>query len=60
MRSESGPFPAIVLVFLSVTLLVTCYLMSQVPQPTGSGIETYSASDSAWCTSYLGTRFDCH
>jgi hypothetical protein len=60
MRSESGPFPAILLVFLSLTLLVACYLMSQVPQPTDSSIETYSASDSGWCTSYLGTRFDCH
>jgi hypothetical protein len=59
MRSESGPFPAIVLVFLSLTMLVASYLMSQARQPSDSGIETSSASDSGWCTSYLGTRFDC-
>jgi len=59
MRDDPGPFPAIVLVFLSLTLLVACYLMSQAPQPTEPGIESSVAYGTPLCTSYLGTTFDC-
>jgi hypothetical protein len=59
MRDDTGPIPAIVLLFLSATLLVTCYLMSQAPQPTESGIESTAAFGFETCTSYLGTTFDC-
>lgn len=59
MRDDAGPLPAIVLLFLSATLLVTCYLMSQTPQPTEPGIESTAAFGFEMCTSYLGTTFDC-
>jgi len=59
MRDDPGPFPAIVLVFLSVTLFVACYLMSQAQVPTEPGIESSAASGTPLCTSYLGTTFDC-
>ncbi len=59
MRDDPGPFPAIVLVFLSITLLAASYFMSQAPQPTESGIESSAAFGVPVCTSYLGTTFDC-
>jgi hypothetical protein len=59
MRDDGGPFPAILLVVLSLTLLVTCYLMSQVPQPTYAGGESYAAFGTERCTTYLGTPYDC-
>src|SRR5438094_5610988 len=40
MRDDPGPVPTILLLVLSLTLLATCYLMSQAPQPTESGIDT--------------------
>jgi Na+-transporting methylmalonyl-CoA/oxaloacetate decarboxylase gamma subunit len=58
MRNDSGPFPAIVLVFLSLTLIVACYCMSQAPQPTEAGIET-QATVSESCAIYLSTPFGC-
>jgi hypothetical protein len=59
MRDDPGPVPAVVLLFLSVTLLVACYFMSQARQPTESGIDSSAAFGAQSCTSYLGTTFDC-
>jgi hypothetical protein len=59
VRDDSGSLPAIVLVFLSVTLILVCFCMSQAPQPTDSGIESYAAFGSEACTSYLGTPYEC-
>jgi hypothetical protein len=59
MRDDASPFPAILLVVLSLTLVVTCYLMSQVPQPTSTGGESYATFGSESCASYLGTSYDC-
>jgi hypothetical protein len=59
VREDSGPLPAIVLVFLSFKLLVACCLMSQAPQPTEPGIESSAAFGIPSCTSYVGTTFDC-
>jgi hypothetical protein len=58
-RSDSGPIPPIVLVVLSLTLLVMCYLISQAPQLTDSGIESHAAFGTEECTSYLGTPYNC-
>jgi hypothetical protein len=59
MRDDSGALPGLVLVFLSLTLVVACYLMSLAPQPTAPGLQSSSASGSESCTSYFGTTFDC-
>jgi hypothetical protein len=62
MREDSGPFPAILLVFLSVALVTACYFMSQTPPPTtDSRIASYDSfgTQSQTCTSYLGTPYDC-
>jgi hypothetical protein len=59
MRDDSGVLPGLLLVFLSLTLTVACYLMSLTPPPTAPGLESYAAPGSESCTSYLGTTFDC-
>ena len=59
MRDDPGPVPAIVLVFLSLTLLMASYLMSQAPQPTRPGIESTAAFGTVSCMTYNGTSYDC-
>ncbi len=59
MREDPGPVPAIVLVFLSLTLLMASYLMSRAPQPSQPGIQSTAAFGSVSCTSYFGTSYDC-
>jgi hypothetical protein len=59
MRDDSGVLPGVLLVFLSVTLALACYLMSLAPQPTGPGNVSYAAPGGESCTSYLGTTFPC-
>jgi hypothetical protein len=59
MRDDAGRLPAILLIVLSVTLLVACYLMSQAPQPGYPGTQSEATFGSETCTSYLGTPYDC-
>jgi hypothetical protein len=58
MRDDSGPFPVIVLVFLSLALVVACYFMSLAPQPTDAGIEAEPGYSEA-CAIYLSTPSGC-
>jgi hypothetical protein len=58
MRDDSGLFPTIVLVFLSLTLLAACYFMSLAPQPTDARTETESAYSES-CALYASTPFGC-
>jgi hypothetical protein len=56
---NDGPFPVILLVMLSLTLVVTCYLMSQAQIPTTEGGRSAADSGQSWCVSYLGTAQQC-
>ena len=58
MRND-GPFPVILFVLISFTLVLMCYLMSRVQIPTTPGIESVAAPGDATCFSYFGTPERC-
>ena len=59
MRGDSSPLAGILFVLLSAALVLSCYLMSEAPQPSYPGVESYAADSETLCMSYLGTWYDC-